>query len=216
MISSPRAMGVCLGAVRDGGERFEEACGGLGVAHVDDVDRVRGGASSRRIRIGAALVRASSVQSSPVAGQVRRPCPARSHGPGRDLETARAVADTVAGLHDSLEAGSGIISGSAARRAIRAAAAAPRFAGTPITLASARKLLKNEDAMIYDNPHALVLCHYKRDKALCHRDGVRDTPASTGASPAAAPALPAPGPSPSPSRPPTPAAPWPNGSTGRR
>ena len=30
--------------------------------------------------------------------------------------------------------------------------------------------------MIYDNPHALVLCHYKRDKALCHRDGVRDTP----------------------------------------
>jgi hypothetical protein len=24
-----------------------------------------------------------------------------------------------------------------------------------------------EDAMIYDNPHALVICHYKRDKALC-------------------------------------------------
>jgi hypothetical protein len=92
-----------------------------------------------------------------------------------DLETARAVADTVAGLHDSLDAGSGI-SGPAASRAIRAAAAAPRFAGTPITLASARKLLKNEDAMIYDNPHALVLCHYKRDKALCHGGGVRDTP----------------------------------------
>ena len=30
--------------------------------------------------------------------------------------------------------------------------------------------------MIYDNPHALVLCHYKRDKALCHRDEVRDAP----------------------------------------
>jgi hypothetical protein len=58
-----------------------------------------------------------------------------------DLETARAVADTVAGLHDSLDAGSGI-SGPAARRAIRAAAAAPQFAGAPITLASARKLLK--------------------------------------------------------------------------
>jgi hypothetical protein len=27
--------------------------------------------------------------------------------------------------------------------------------------------------MIYD-PHALLLCHYKRDRALCHRDGVRD------------------------------------------
>jgi hypothetical protein len=92
-----------------------------------------------------------------------------------DLETALATADTAAALHDTLENGGGI-SGPAAHRAIRAAATAPRFAGTPITLASARKLLKNEDAMIYDNPHALVLCHYKRDKALCHRDGVRDTP----------------------------------------
>ena len=92
-----------------------------------------------------------------------------------DLETARATADTIAALHESLQDGGGI-SGPAARRAIRAAATAPRFAGTPITLASARKLLKNEDAMIYDNPHALVLCHYKRDKALCHRDGARDTP----------------------------------------
>jgi len=92
-----------------------------------------------------------------------------------DLETARAVADTVATLHDDLENGGGV-SGPAARRAIRAAAAAPRFAGTPITLASARKLLANEDAMLYDNPHALLLCHYKRDRALCHRDGVKDTP----------------------------------------
>ena len=92
-----------------------------------------------------------------------------------DLETARATADTIAALHEGLQNGGGI-SGPAARRVIRAAATAPRFAGTPITLASARKLLKNEDAMIYDNPHALVLCHYKRDRALCHRDGARDTP----------------------------------------
>ena len=92
-----------------------------------------------------------------------------------DLETARAVADTVAALHDDLGNGGGI-SGPAARRAIKAAATAPRFAGTPITLASARKLLANEDAMIYDNPHALLLCHYKRDRALCHRDGIKDTP----------------------------------------
>ena len=92
-----------------------------------------------------------------------------------DLETARATADTLATLHEDLQNGGGI-SGPAALRAIRAAATAPRFVGTPITLASARKLLKNEDAMIYDNPHALVLCHYKRDKALCHRDGVRDPP----------------------------------------
>jgi hypothetical protein len=93
-----------------------------------------------------------------------------------DLETARAVADTVAALREDFENGGGI-SGPAARRVIRAAATAPRFAGTPITLGSARKLLKNEDATIYDNPHALVLCHYKRDTALCHRDGIRDMPA---------------------------------------
>ena len=30
--------------------------------------------------------------------------------------------------------------------------------------------------MIFDNPQAFVLCHYKRAQALCHRDGVRDTP----------------------------------------
>lgn len=92
-----------------------------------------------------------------------------------DLETARAVADTVLEAHESIENGGGI-SGPAARRVIRAAAMAPRFAGTPITLTSARKLLKNEDAVIFDNPHALVLCHYKADRALCHRDGVKDTP----------------------------------------
>jgi hypothetical protein len=50
------------------------------------------------------------------------------------------------------------------------------LASTHITLASARKLLKNEDAMIYDNPHALVPCHYKRSQALCHRDMVKDRP----------------------------------------
>ena len=92
-----------------------------------------------------------------------------------ELETALATAGTAAALREDLDNGGGI-SGPAARRAILAAAAASRFAGTPITLAAARKLLKNEDAMIYDNPHALVICHYKRDKALCHRDGVKDTP----------------------------------------
>jgi hypothetical protein len=50
------------------------------------------------------------------------------------------------------------------------------LAVTPITMASARKLLKKEDTMIYDNPHALGLCHYRRDRALCQGDGVCDTP----------------------------------------
>ena len=92
-----------------------------------------------------------------------------------DIETARVVADTVAELPDSLGTGGGV-SGPAARRAIKAAATAPRFAGTVITATTARRLIANEDAMIYDNPHTLLLCHYKRATALCHRDGVKDTP----------------------------------------
>ena len=50
------------------------------------------------------------------------------------------------------------------------------LAGTPITMASARKLLKNQDAMIYNNSDAHGRCHYKRAQALCHRGGVSDTP----------------------------------------
>jgi len=92
-----------------------------------------------------------------------------------DMETVRAVADTVADLHDDLDSGGGV-SGPAARRAITAAATAPRFAGTVITARTVRRLLANEDAMIYDNPHAFLLCHYKREQALCHRDGIKDTP----------------------------------------
>jgi hypothetical protein len=92
-----------------------------------------------------------------------------------DIETARAVADTVTDLNDRLAEGHGV-SGPAARRAIKAAAKAPRFAGTVITAATAKRLIANEDAMIYDNPQAFVLCHYKRAQALCHREGIRDAP----------------------------------------
>ena len=88
-----------------------------------------------------------------------------------NIETARAVADTVAELHADLEAGGGV-SGPAAKRAIKAAAAAPRFAGTIITATSARRLLANEDAMLYDNPQSLLLCHYK-DRAGLPRRGLK-------------------------------------------
>ena len=88
-----------------------------------------------------------------------------------NIETARAVADTVAELHADLEAGGGV-SGPAAKRAIKAAAAAPRFAGTIITATSARRLLANEDAMLYDNPQSLLLCHYK-DRAGSPRRGLK-------------------------------------------
>ncbi|TDD00556.1 hypothetical protein E1294_51860 [Nonomuraea diastatica] len=92
-----------------------------------------------------------------------------------DVETVRAVADTVAELHDGLDTGEGI-SGPAARRVIKAAARATVFEGTTINAATARKLIASEDLMIYDNPQAFVLCHYKRAQALCHRDDVKDTP----------------------------------------
>lgn len=92
-----------------------------------------------------------------------------------DIETVRAVADTVADLRDGLQAGEGI-SGPAARRIINAAARATGFEGATITARTAQRLIANEDVMIYDNPQAFVLCHYKRAQALCHRDGVKDTP----------------------------------------
>ncbi len=92
-----------------------------------------------------------------------------------DIETARAVADTIATLRDDLDAGGGV-SGPAARRAITSAANAPRFEGVTITVRTARQLLTNPDAVLYDNPQALLLCHYKRERALCHRDGAKDTP----------------------------------------
>jgi hypothetical protein len=123
----------------------------------------------------ASANRARPVRCSSVSPATGMPYAANGIHDLIDLETARATADTITALHQDLENGGGI-SGPAARRVITAATSAPRFAGTPITLASARKLLKNEDAIIYDNPHALVLCHYKRDRALCHKDGARDTP----------------------------------------
>lgn len=96
-----------------------------------------------------------------------------------DIETVRAVADTVADLNadlnDDLQSGSGL-SGPAARRAITTAARAPHFEDTAINATTARRLLANDDAMLYDNPQALLLCHYKREHALCHRTTVRHTP----------------------------------------
>ncbi|WP_406341928.1 integrase [Streptomyces sp. NBC_01578] len=91
-----------------------------------------------------------------------------------DVETARATIDTVADLHDDLEDGIGI-SGPAARRAIKAASTAAQFAGTVINTRQARQILANPELAVYDNPNTLLMCVYKRDKALCHR-GVKDTP----------------------------------------
>jgi hypothetical protein len=91
-----------------------------------------------------------------------------------EVETARATIDTVADLNAALEDGLGI-SGPAARRAIKAAATAPQYTGTLITARQARQILANPHLAVYDNPHTLLMCVYKRDKALCHR-GLKDTP----------------------------------------
>ncbi|WP_327349873.1 integrase [Streptomyces sp. NBC_01321] len=91
-----------------------------------------------------------------------------------DVETARATIDTVADLHDDLEDGIGI-SGPAARRAITAAATAAQYEGTVINARQARQILANPQLAVYDNPNTLLMCVYKRDKALCHR-GIKDTP----------------------------------------
>ncbi|MGW7041521.1 hypothetical protein ACWGDT_02145 [Streptomyces avermitilis] len=91
-----------------------------------------------------------------------------------DVETARATIDTVADLNAALEDGLGV-SGPAARRAIKAAASAAQFTGTVISARQARQLLANPHLAVYDNPHALLMCVCKRDKALCHR-GLKDVP----------------------------------------
>lgn len=92
-----------------------------------------------------------------------------------DIETARATADALATLNEDLAAG-GAISGPAARRAISAAAQAPNYAGAIITARDARNLLRNPSLAVHDNPRSLLLCVYDPRKALCRRDGQRDTP----------------------------------------
>jgi hypothetical protein len=99
-----------------------------------------------------------------------------------DIETVRAVADTLADLRDDIASGAGV-SGPAARDVIKTAASAPRFNGSSINATTARRLIANQDLTIYDNPHALLLCRYKPDRALCHRDRPSDTPLLSSCTP---------------------------------
>ncbi|WP_223006778.1 hypothetical protein [Streptomyces roseirectus] len=85
-----------------------------------------------------------------------------------------------AGFHGDLG-----ISGSAARRALKAAATAPQYTGTVITARQARQILANPHLAVYDNPHTLLMCVYRRDKALCHR-GLKGTPSLDQCVPACA------------------------------
>ncbi|WP_193560559.1 integrase [Streptomyces alboflavus] len=98
------------------------------------------------------------------------------------LETALATAETAADLHDRFESGEGV-SGPSARRALVEATTGRRFEGREIKTdfglkyAAARRYLARDGAVLYDNPHALLLCLYKHDRALCQREGtVNDAP----------------------------------------
>lgn len=97
------------------------------------------------------------------------------------LETALATAETAAELHEHFDGGGGV-SGPAARKALLEAATGPRFEGREVKkdfarkYKEARKYLARDGAVLYDNPHALLLCLYKEDRALCARDGARDAP----------------------------------------
>ena len=92
-----------------------------------------------------------------------------------DVETVRAVADTVAGLGEDLTTGGGV-SGPAARHVIKTAVSGPSFAGAVINTTTARRLAANGDIMLYENPNAFLLCRFRREQALCQRDGISDAP----------------------------------------
>ncbi len=65
------------------------------------------------------------------------------------------------------------ISGPAARQAILAAANGPVFQGSLVGAgfsrkhAAARRHLGRDGSVLYDNPNALLLCLYRRDRVLC-------------------------------------------------
>ncbi|MBB5775386.1 hypothetical protein [Nonomuraea jabiensis] len=86
-----------------------------------------------------------------------------------DVETALAAADTAAHLRDRIAEGEKI-SGPAARRALTAAAQAPRFEGRLVPRTFAKKAsayLSRDGLVLFDSPDACLICVFKRDNALC-------------------------------------------------
>ncbi|WP_443030992.1 hypothetical protein [Streptomyces sp. ACT-1] len=86
-----------------------------------------------------------------------------------DVETALAAADTAARFRDRTAAGEKI-SGPAARRAVTAAAQAPRFEGRLVPKTFAKKataFLARDGIVLYNNPDAFLICAFKHDNALC-------------------------------------------------
>jgi hypothetical protein len=73
---------------------------------------------------------------------------------------------TIAHLATILETGQGI-SGPAAERVVRATEKMPRL----LTPADERRLRKDPDLVVYDNPSALTLCAFQESMALCLPNG---------------------------------------------
>lgn len=89
-----------------------------------------------------------------------------------DIETALAAADTAAHLRERIAAGERL-SGPAARRALTAAGAAPRFEGRLVPATFAKKAaayLARDGMVLFDNPETHLICVFKRDIALCDPD----------------------------------------------
>ena len=89
-----------------------------------------------------------------------------------DVETALAAADTAAQLRDRLAAGEKIY-GPASRRALVAAATAPRFEGRIVPAQYAKraaKYLARDGLVLFDNPDAMLICVFKHANALCDPD----------------------------------------------
>ncbi|MEZ0070632.1 hypothetical protein ABIA32_006685 [Streptacidiphilus sp. MAP12-20] len=92
-----------------------------------------------------------------------------------DIETGLATADTAADLAERFHDGEGV-SGPAARRALLQATTGPLFQGGlvkrdfPVKHELARRHLARDGSVLFDNPHALLLCLYRRDRALCRGD----------------------------------------------
>ncbi|MFF3878546.1 hypothetical protein [Streptomyces sp. NPDC001978] len=93
------------------------------------------------------------------------------------VETALTTAETAVDLRERFQSGEGI-SGPAARQALTTAATAAQFAGRLIDDPHrfAKRFLARDGEVLYDNPHALLLCLYRRDRALCARGTATDAP----------------------------------------
>lgn len=92
-----------------------------------------------------------------------------------DMETARASADALTAVAETIDAG-GVVSGPAARRIIKAASAfGETFSGHVMTTGEAKRFMAQAEHQVYPNPDLFLLCHFDRSKAACLAPAARLT-----------------------------------------